>query len=208
MRYERKYRIEHSSYESVLHEVMSNPAAYTTAFPDRKVNSIYYDDINYSAYNDNLLGVGHRVKYRVRWYGNPKDKITQPVLEKKIKKGQLGTKEYQKLNDFSLQDGAPELAALSSFPSNELYPHVVVRYDRTYLESMDGQIRATIDRNLEYVNVLNGTLSNQIEQDSSIILEIKYDQGLEQLADQSMQMIPYRLTKNSKYVTGMYHYLK
>ncbi len=206
MRYERKFRITDSGYESVKHELLSNPAVFSEAYPDRVVNSIYYDDINYTAYNDNLLGKADRVKYRIRWYGTSMDSIEQPVLEKKIKKSLLGTKEYKILSNFSLSQSVPALNDL--YQSNQLYPHVLVRYLRTYLESMDGLLRATIDRELNYYNLLDGRLSEQVYSDGAIILEIKYGQEDEAIANNCMQAISYRLTKNSKYVSAMQYYLQ
>ena len=205
MRYERKYRIEASSYDRVLHEVMSNPGGFKQAYPDRIVNSIYYDDINFTSYNDNLLGIGDRVKYRVRWYGESLQEIKNPVLEKKIKKSLLGTKEHTALDDFLLTKGAPELSQLTY--TNHLYPYIIVRYRRTYLESADATIRATIDKDLKYYNLLNGKLSQVSNKDEGLILEIKYDEGKEEIANLCTQMIPYRLTKNSKYVSAMKYYL-
>lgn len=205
MRYERKYRIEASSFDRVLHEVMSNPSGFKQAYPDRIVNSIYYDDINFTSYNDNLLGIGDRVKYRVRWYGESLQDVRKPILEKKIKKSLLGTKAYNDLPDFDLSSGAPELSSYTA--TNHLYPYIIVRYHRTYLESADRQIRATIDRNLQYLNLMNGKLSHVSNKDEGLILEIKYEQGCEAIADQCTQMIPYRLTKNSKYVSAMKYYL-
>lgn len=205
MRYERKYRIESSNFDSVLHEVMSNPLGFSQAFPDRMVNSIYYDDINFTSYNDNLLGIGDRVKYRVRWYGESLEDINNPILEKKIKKSLLGTKDYQNLQNFSFEDGAPEISRLVN--SNQLFPYIIVRYHRKYLISADGNIRATIDRDLQYINLMNRKISQVSNKDRGLILEIKYDQGMEALANECTQMLPYRLTKNSKYVSAMNYYL-
>lgn len=207
MRYERKYRIESSNYQRIYHELMCNPCGFSLAYPDRIVNSIYYDDIDYSAYNDNLLGIGHRVKYRVRWYGDSLDQITEPVLEKKIKNNLLGTKEYQRLDAFNLSEAAPTLPEQFTYPSNQLYPYIIVRYHRTYLESMDGHLRATIDRDLEYINLFNGRPTPIRHQDSGFILEIKYEQDRVEEARLCTSMIPYRLTKNSKYVSGMQGFL-
>ncbi len=204
MRYERKYRIESSSFNRVLHEVMCNPAGFKTAYPDRIVNSIYYDDVNFTSYNDNLLGIGARVKYRVRWYGNSLEEIKKPILEKKIKQSLLGRKENSPLKNFNLKEGAPDVSFVLT---NHLFPYIIVRYQRSYLVSNDGKIRATVDRDLQYLNLMNKKVSQVSNKDASIILEIKYDQGNEEIADLSTQMIPYRLTKNSKYVSAMKYYL-
>lgn len=207
MRYERKYRIEASNVDRVKHEVLANPVGFFSSYPDRWVNSIYYDDINFSAYNDNLLGIGNRLKYRVRWYGEELWEINKPILEKKIKKNMLGAKEYAALEDFSLREGAPDINQIFPEPSNHLFPHIIVRYRRSYYESMDRNIRATIDQQLQYINLIDGKLVDQLNVEDAIILEIKYDQGNEKLADHCLQMLPYRVTKNSKYVSAMKFYL-
>lgn len=206
MRYERKYQIESHDYHRVYDLIMSIPAGFSKAYEDRKVNSIYYDDINYSSYNDNLVGVANRVKYRVRWYGDKMKDIAQPVLEKKIKRGLLGYKEYAKISDFKFENGAPDINDLSLI-TNTLLPTVVVRYDRTYFESYNKRVRATIDRNLEYGIISNGKCLGALYNDPKVILEIKYDEEHELDAQDCMQAIPYRLSKNSKYVAAMAQYL-
>ncbi len=208
MRYERKYRIESSNLDRVKQEVLANPSGFFKSYPDRKVNSIYYDDINYTSYNDNLLGVGERVKYRVRWYGEDFESVAKPVLEKKIKKNVLGTKEYFSLKDFILLNGAPDVNAEMAQVTNQLFPHIIVSYRRSYYESMDRLLRATIDHDLKYHHLQDGKLSNEVNIDNAIILEIKYDQGNEDIAADCVQALPYRMTKNSKYVSGMRWWLR
>jgi len=207
LRYERKYRIEVANVESVRHEVLINPLGFSKSYADRQVNSIYYDDINFSSYNDNLLGIGDRVKYRVRWYGDNLKEIKEPIIEKKIKHNMLGRKEYFPIDDFTLGDKAPEINSKIPLLVNHLFPYVIVRYVRSYYESMDRKIRATIDHKLQYLNLNNGKLTPHSKSDDSVILEIKYNQGDEDLANLCMQSLPYRMTKNSKYVSAMKHYL-
>ena len=43
---------------------------FFSLFPDRKVNSIYFDDKNLSSILANLDGVTDKKKVRIRWYGN------------------------------------------------------------------------------------------------------------------------------------------
>lgn len=206
MRYERKYQIDSHDYYRVYDLIMANPTGFQRSYADRKVNSIYYDDINYSSYNDNLVGVANRVKYRVRWYGDVLDQINNPILEKKIKTGLLGTKEYLQIEDFNLQSNAPDINERNLI-TNALTPTVVVRYDRTYFESFNKRIRATIDRNLEYGVISNGKLFGSFYADPRIILEVKYDQENEDEAQDCLQFISYRLSKNSKYIAAMSYYV-
>ena len=92
MRYERKYKIESITAEVVRQVVINHPASFRKIFPDRKVNNIYFDNIELSAYFDNVNGIADRQKIRVRWYGDDIFKIEQPKLEIKIKSNQLGFK--------------------------------------------------------------------------------------------------------------------
>ncbi len=203
MRYERKYRIDASSFDQILHCIRMNPMDFKWSYPKRIVNSIYYDDINYSAYNDNLSGISNRIKYRIRWYGDNMVEIKKPVLEKKIKQNMLGTKEHFSLSNFSLSDCMPDINQEVNLTSNQLFPATIVRYERTYLESFDKKIRATIDQNLCYYNISNGKVRNPKTEDSALILEIKYDRQHADYADKCLQSIPFRLTKNSKYVSAI-----
>ena len=52
-------------------------------YKDRFINSIYYDNDNFTTARDNLAGISNRRKYRIRWY-NDKDKNFN--YEIKIKK--------------------------------------------------------------------------------------------------------------------------
>jgi SPX domain protein involved in polyphosphate accumulation len=131
--------------------------------------------------------------------------VEDPVLEKKIKINLLGNKEYQSMESFSLGHTWPDVN--SKLSTNYLYPLVIVQYDRTYLESADHSIRATIDRDLHYYRITNNEIAFPSHRDNGLIIEIKYDQQSEDYAAHCMQYIPYRMTKNSKYVSAMQYYL-
>jgi len=206
MRYERKYRIELASYEEVLHTVKMNQAAFRTAFPDRWVNSVYMDSVQWTALAENLAGISERIKFRVRWYGEDFMQADNPILEKKIKVNQLGDKEYFELADFNLGDNPnfSELITAATPEAKGLFPIVMIRYFRTYFISHNQKIRLTIDRSLSYFmyNNLHFFQSNPI-QDDAIILEIKYDEKDISVVEDVLQNIPFRLTKNSKFVSGV-----
>lgn len=203
MRYERKYRIDHWSYDYVLHEILSNPAAFDYSYEDRWINSIYYDDVDFKALNENVFGISNRVKYRLRWYGEDIHQINDPILEKKIKKNVLGTKAYQKVESIDLLQNFDAVNNIDLIKENNLHPVVLIRYRRTYLESFDRKIRATIDRDLTYYGIHNNQLTIDKTEDNALILEIKYEQKDEKEVDYCLQSIPFRLTKNSKFVSGM-----
>ncbi len=203
MRYERKYRIDGQFYETVLHEMMSNPAVFRFKFPDRTVNSIYYDNVEFKALKENLQGIRNRVKYRIRWYGEDLSNLKRPVLEKKIKINMLGRKEYEPLDDFNLMKDLERISEEPTLKKNELQAVTLVRYERTYLQSFDDKIRATIDRNIQYYKIQSDHFVNVPTMDHALILELKHEECDTELADYCLQSIPYRLTKNSKYVSAI-----
>ena len=47
---------------------------------NRKVNSLYFDDLRYSALEESIEGNSLRTKKRLRWYGDSKNK-NNAVLE-------------------------------------------------------------------------------------------------------------------------------
>lgn len=210
MRYEKKYRIEHGDYDLIFNTLMNNTAGFSESYPDRYVNSIYYDDINYRCYNSNIVGQSSRIKYRVRWYSPIMHIANKPILEKKIKENQLGTKEYFNLDNFDLNEEIPIIHNLSHVFNcgSYLEPMIIVRYKRTYLESYDRKIRATIDRELNYHSLYFGANGKVENRDNASIVEIKYLPENQLIADECMQQLPYRITKNSKYVSAMKLFLQ
>ncbi len=207
MRYERKYRIENQHYLQVLQEIMSIKGAFSSAYPDRWVNSIYLDNMNYGALRENLSGVSNRSKYRMRWYGEDFYEIPNPILEEKVKTNLLGYKNLQKLGSTKLStENLRACLDINQLKDLGIEPMVMIRYLRTYLESYDHRVRITIDRNLQYRGVNNYEIDPFQEYDDAIILEIKYDQDIEEEIEDILQSVKYRLTKNSKFVSGMMGY--
>ncbi len=207
MRYERKYRIEGRHYLQVLHEMMSIRGAFYSPYPDRWVNSIYLDTIFYDALHQNLAGISNRCKYRVRWYGEDYERLDSPVLEQKVKSNLLGYKNHLQLTSTTLSPGdLRQTLDLDLLKDQGLEPMVMVRYLRTYLESFDRRVRITIDRKLQYRGVSNFKVDSYMYGDEAIILEIKYDPEIESDIQDILQDVKYRLTKNSKFVSGIMAY--
>lgn len=206
MRYERKYKIDSISAEVVRQIVINHPSSFRKIFPDRTVNNIYFDNSVLAAYFDNVEGVSDRRKLRVRWYGNDIFKIENPKLEIKIKSNQLGRKESYPVNDFQLNDLGnltQEISAKSK--SYKIFqPTLINSYLRSYYGTTDGKYRITIDRNLQYFSLLNAKHFTRFQiEDQAVVLELKYDETLDEDAAFIMQYIPFRYSKSSKYVTGL-----
>ena len=208
MRYERKYRVDDLGLSVVQQIVRMHPFSFKKAYPDRRVNNIYYDTPDHSTYYDNVAGVPERSKYRVRWYGTVTEEVSKPNFEVKFKRHLLGSKWTKKLEDFNLSNLKNLNQQVDKIEHNagKLFPVLANAYHRSYYISSDGHFRITIDSQLNFkpstkLGILQLNQSSPFGSD--IIVELKYDEIYDDLADQVMQYIPFRNTKNSKYVTGL-----
>jgi len=85
-RYERKWVFNNVNVLFLINALFRSKFLFNFQYEKRKVNSIYFDDQNYSSIRENLDGVSEKTKYRIRWYGK-KNIITKPSFEIKSKKG-------------------------------------------------------------------------------------------------------------------------
>ena len=215
-RYERKYLITDMQLPVVFQQIKLHPAGFSPIFYPRYINNIYLDTQNLDAFYENLIGRGQRKKARIRWYGNINGKIEKPVLEFKLKEGLLGNKlsfplvpfdfdenfDYETLKKV-FQDSNLPVWALESVLKQR--PALVNRYKRTYFMSFDKLFRVTVDEELSYYeindiapnNLLNGFQSNDF------VVELKYSINNDSLAVSVGDYLPFRMTKNSKYVNGI-----
>jgi len=207
MRYERKYRIENQSLGFVEQMIRHHPWGFRPLFPDRQVNNIYFDTPGMTCYKENVAGIAERKKYRVRWYGGlTESEGTKNQLEIKIKNNALGDKERYAFPGFSLSiwNKLGTLVANSLSRPLSLVPTLLNSYQRSYYGLATEKFRITIDRKLGYCPLIQENQQPEIRHlDEAIIVEIKYDETLEAEANQVLQYIPFRATKNSKYVTGI-----
>jgi len=206
MRYERKYRLEITHISVVEQIVKNHPASFTKAFPDRRVNNIYYDTPQLNCYLDNQKGIAQRKKFRVRWYGSADDLIKNPVLEVKIRDNALGSKETYELPSFHLDNIYPLTRNVNKQFGNliKLQPVLYNSYERSYYESYNKKVRLTIDRQMKFRSAGIHPHSRQtVLEDPAIVVEIKYASDMETWATDMMQYLPFRMTKNSKYVNGI-----
>lgn len=205
MRYERKYRIEGLPMAWVQEAIFLHPASFRTLYPERRINNIYFDTPDLSGFYQNTAGVPQRRKHRLRWYGEAREHLPKPVFEVKIKDGELGAKESQKLPDTSwpeLKNSFQQIPHLRFLP---LRPVLVNAYDRAYYGTPDKKFRITIDWNLQFApfHWFKPVRHFHFLPDDAIILELKYEAEDDSAAQRIFDFLPFRQTKNSKYVTGI-----
>jgi SPX domain protein involved in polyphosphate accumulation len=201
--------------EEIKSIINIHPAAFTEIYEERYVNNIYLDSANFSCFWENLNGNTDRTKYRVRWYGSQYKNDLEATLELKIKKGLLGDKMLLKLNPFDFSSSyewngikAQIFSSLENIGIREkiwsMSPKLFNRYKRSYYISDDNKYRLTIDSEMTYfpISILNASLTESYEDTRNVVVEIKYDET-DTAVDEISKFIPYRITKNSKYVTGI-----
>lgn len=215
-RYELKFLVDQLDAHQVRMAVKLHPALFVQPYPPRFVNNIYLDSDEMDYYHDNVRGVEQRIKVRVRWYGDLLGAIERPVLEFKIKRGLVGTKEQYPLSPFRLESGFSSRDLRRVFQESLLPDRVraqlrdlsavlINRYYRWYYATLDGTYRVTIDTGLTFHHVgrLQSSLAHRQVDHTHIIVELKYGVADGGRVDRVSSHFPFRMTKSSKYVQGI-----
>ncbi|RMF58476.1 MAG: VTC domain-containing protein, partial [Calditrichaeota bacterium] len=167
LRYERKFIINEMSKKEVESLIKLHPAMFNEIYYERYVNSIYFDSPDMSNYFANVDGIYHRVKTRIRWYGSLIGEVQNPILEFKIKHGNVGTKRTYVLESFTYTKDKnvkvllQELFQKSNLPLDlkfkllTLSPVVLTRYKRKYYLSSDQRFRLTLDSEMLAFNIFS-----------------------------------------------------
>ncbi len=215
-RYERKFIASPLSKEETEFLLLLHPAGFREIYAERYVNNIYFDSSALDFYYDNVEGRHDRIKVRIRWYGDFTGNVETPILEIKKKSGTVGTKESFVLPAFEFQSSADLNNAVNSIKKAKLpddirvkllnlVPVLANRYRRKYFLDRSGKFRVTIDSDIAYYPLLNVFDFESIEAKdySKVLVELKYDSEDHNRITDSIGYFPFRLTKNSKYVTGI-----
>ena len=209
-RYERKYEIPYWKTNSIKGLLLSK--GFKKQFPDRIVNSLYYEDKFLNCFASATNGESLRYKIRLRFY-NEGDNGYQ--IEKKIKQDDQNWKIFHTLDSPYLGTLLPivdnskrVLFKISHVPENieVIYkPISFVSYNREYYVSKDNNLRITIDKN---VNFLQAKLNKEkvellrFRKLNHNILEAKFEQNYDldlSLIYEISNKLNLILSKSSKY---------
>ncbi len=217
-RKERKFLVKGVNAPAMEFFVKGHPAMFSQPFPPRYINNVYFDSQRFGNYGDNVVGAKNRTKFRIRWYGDQFGRIEKPVLEIKIKKGLAGAKRHYRLVPFTFEAGFDQRSFDQVFDQSNLptevremlshqSPTLVNRYFRKYYLSADRRFRLTLDTRLQFVRIgrYQNSFMQRIKVDNQVIIELKYDIEHDLDAKQISNQFPFRLTKSSKYVSGIDH---
>lgn len=181
-----------------------------------RISSLYFDDVYRTAYNDKLMGLDVRKKYRIRYY-NLSDSAIR--LEVKEKKGDMVCKrtvpltreQYERLirsdTDFLKNPDFTNTVGEEFYLSNSLAalsPAVLVDYSREAYICSAGNVRITFDSKLKtsYQADLLGGKKDLVTVFSGgeIILEVKYDSFIPSYIRELLGGIPLSRESVSKFV--------
>lgn len=215
-RHEYKYLISTVSAELLKRRLPTIMLRDSHAGPTGQytIRSLYFDDRNYSAYEEKMDGVSDRVKYRIRYY-NYDTRVIR--LEKKEKHGGLTRKTGKTItlaDALHLQSGknsvCPDtqsnlVTELRCGISCGLRPAILVDYDRTPFVCNAGQTRITIDENIRTLPYCAELLASQkamvpVLESGIAVLEVKFNDFLPEYLSAALADIPKVNLAVSKYV--------
>lgn len=202
-RFERKLRVQLLDRNWIRQLIMLHPLGFRTLFPDRAINNLYFDTLDFSAYNQNVSGASMRKKVRLRWYGNNRQHLVQPVLEVKVKESELGYKQRYPQPDISWELLPAWMEDHPLLRDHGLKPTFLNTYNRSYFGCCGGKFRLTLDTGIQYAAFQVGVAPSFSFRDDSPVLELKYAAKDDDEARQLLEWFPFRQTKHSKYVTGI-----
>jgi hypothetical protein len=212
-RVERKFVPINLPGNEVNWAILSNPAIFQPAFPDRYVNNIYLDSGNICSYMDGAIDAEERGKYRVRWYGKSFKDAQKPMLEFKAKKNYFGAKIRFPIPAFNFGNLSPSQITRALLKGSDVpetmksllagyKPVLLNRYLRSYFKVPLNNIMITVDRDVLVSSVRLGK-DPAWRRLRDTVVEMKYPPSLENEAREIMSLLPFRLTKNSKFMLGI-----
>ena len=215
VRYELKYCCPLPLLPDIRAVIRCHRAAFSTAYPQRSVNNIYFDTQDMSNIRDNLAGGSERVKLRLRWYGRLHT-VHAANMQLKEKRGELGWKliiplkceidlrrsDWREIVETIRKAG---LGALSERFAHSPLPVLVNSYQREYFVSGDNRIRLTLDTALTYFGQRFSQLPNLTRPEprqSIAVVELKGAVEDTELLKAAATQIPMFRTAFSKYLVG------
>ena len=195
--------------------VRSHRLGFRTAYPDRRVNNVYFDTIELRAFEENVAGISQRDKARYRWYGF--EPLPQAgTLEFKNKHAALGWKDNFKFPSIPYQEGETWRDFQRTLreklePKDRIQfdtcgqPVLINRYSRRYFESLDRRIRITLDAEQEMLDQLRSPFPNirlRLNLPEVHVLEVKCEEEDHAAIVDTLSDCPVRISRFSKYSAG------
>lgn len=192
-------------------DVHQNGEAYT-------IRSVYFDTISNDCFYENMAGVNHRSKYRIRTYNHSEEQINFEIKEKcngyiKKQKYALSRDVCEKVltgknigNIFGEHQEIKNRILLQQ-KTALLRPVAVIEYERSaYVLSM-GNVRITFDRNIAAAAEVEEFFEENMRMIPVLrphqhLLEVKYDELLPDYVVEALNLENLRRVSFSKYCLG------
>ena len=214
-RYERKFQVPKNCSELILNIISMNRFDFREIYQLRTINNIYLDTKDFLFFRQNVEGLSERKKIRIRWYGKLYGQI-RPKLEFKNKYSLVSTKNIFEIPNIFLSKELT-IKKINSQLNFQKLPldiqnnlkglnlSLLNSYKRRYFLSKDENFRITIDYDITYFDLSNCTLLKSAHKinEHSMILELKYNKDWEKKANEITNQFPFRLSKYSKYISGI-----
>ena len=216
LRYERKFVVPGVGPRDLDWMLRNHPLSFSRAYPSRTINNIYLDSPDLGCFQENRDGVGFRLKFRVRWYGDLLGPVHGAQLEVKFKRNFLGGKVRATLEDFAFDDSFRSDTLRPLFRSMKcseglrqavlsLEPTLVNPYRRENYRSCDRRFMVTLDSQIYYLRPSSAGDSwrRRIREEQGLVVELKSSEDDEPRVTEALKGFPMRIGKNSKYVRGV-----
>lgn len=180
-----------------------------------KIRSLYFDDYWNSSYEEKLMGIAERKKYRIRIYDDSDNVIN---LEKKIKQDKYIHKESARLTREETEKilcGDYEFLLKKENPlcrefyveciSSVLRPRVIVDYEREPFVFETGDVRITFDTDVR-AGSLEFTLFDKtlptvsVLEPGKLIMEVKFTQLLPRMIKEALPAGAAEISAVSKFL--------
>ena len=211
-RYEIKFVLDNARLSDAMQWLHNNTTA-NKKYDNRAVNSIYFDDVDFSSVQDNLAGIAQRNKLRLRWYGLQENSL--PYFEVKTKNARLGYKTSYPIKSIEsdllelniekiTSECTKDLAKQNIVFDKHLVPTLLVNYEREYYETHDS-IRITIDQDIQFSET---QLHTRLDENNSFpypfkIMEIKFKPDMKEAVAELIRHLHITPKRHSKYLIGL-----
>lgn len=180
-----------------------------------KIRSLYFDDYWNSSYEEKLMGITGRSKYRVRIYDDNDSVIN---LEKKVKQGNYINKKSARLTreetesiligDYGFLLKHPNPLCREFYVqcvSNIMRPRVIVDYEREPFVFSVGDVRITFDSDVRASSLnfsfFDSTLPTvSVFEPGKLVMEVKFTELLPQMIRRALPSRAAELAAVSKFV--------
>ncbi len=188
-RKEKKFRLNYSELRKLKFSLLQD--GMQSLYPERLINSCYFDTNNFLMYHDSTEGILPRKKIRFRWYDN------QSCIKKEIKISSIEGRFKSIENIGHLKRIDFNSVRIFDSDYGRLFPFLKIRYKRKYFSYEN--LRLTFDTNIEYENI--NSVFKQKTIDNECVVEIKASKDTSD--DYLEKIIKIQPSRFSKYTRGI-----